>query len=81
MVRPQRELVRVVRTPDGSVMLDVTGRAAGRGAYLCPDPACWQLAARRASLERSLSISIPAELRSRLEQGDVASLHGGSHGA
>jgi predicted RNA-binding protein YlxR (DUF448 family) len=79
--RPKRELVRVVRTPAGEVVLDATGRMAGRGAYLCADGACWQLAVRRSAVERALSVTLPPELRGRLELGDIASLHGGTDGA
>lgn len=43
-VRPKRELVRLVRTPAGPVVLDKTGKLSGRGAYVCPDPACIQRA-------------------------------------
>jgi predicted RNA-binding protein YlxR (DUF448 family) len=79
--RTQRELVRIVRTPQGEMRFDPTGRAHGRGAYLCADPACWQLAVRRSALERALSIPMNAELRERLEHGDLESLHGGRHGS
>jgi predicted RNA-binding protein YlxR (DUF448 family) len=79
--RTQRELVRIVRTPQGEMQFDPTGRAHGRGAYLCADPACWQLAVRRSALERALSIPMNAELRERLEHGDLESLHGGRHGS
>jgi uncharacterized protein len=73
--------VRIVRTPAGEMRLDVTGRAHGRGAYLCADPACWQLAVTRDALERALSIPMNAELRERLVHGDLVSLHGGRHGS
>jgi predicted RNA-binding protein YlxR (DUF448 family) len=79
--RTQRELVRIVRTPEGEMRFDPTGRAHGRGAYLCADPACWQLAVRRSALERALHIPMNAELRERLEHGDLVSLHGGRHGS
>jgi len=79
--RTQRELVRIVRTPDHQMTIDATGRANGRGAYLCADPACWRLAVKRSALERALSIPIPAELRERLEHGDLVSLHGGRNGS
>ncbi|MBX3029153.1 MAG: YlxR family protein [Chloroflexi bacterium] len=79
--RPQRDLVRIVRTPAGAVTFDPTGHAPGRGAYLCADPACWQQAVRRSALQRALSTPIPAELRERLEHGDLVSLHGGQHGS
>jgi hypothetical protein len=51
-----------VRAPDGSVRLDTTGRAAGRGAYLCDDPACFETATRRRALEHALGVSVPAGL-------------------
>jgi predicted RNA-binding protein YlxR (DUF448 family) len=63
------------------VVFDPTGRLAGRGAYLCADGACWQLAIRRSSVERALSATLPPEVRGRLELGDTASLHGGTDGA
>ena len=53
-VRPKRELVRVVRTPQGEVELDPTGKRAGRGAYLCPSVECLEKARRTHQLERTL---------------------------
>jgi predicted RNA-binding protein YlxR (DUF448 family) len=79
--RPKRELVRVVRTPAGLVTIDPTGRLPGRGAYLCADGSCWRLALRRSSLERALEVTLPEELRSRLDQGDSEELQGGPHGS
>jgi predicted RNA-binding protein YlxR (DUF448 family) len=79
--RPQRDLVRIVRTPTGDVVVDLSGRLAGRGAYLCADQACWQAAIKRSALQRALATSIPAELQERLEHGDLVSLHGGQHGS
>lgn len=65
---PKREMVRVVRTPEGSVVADLTGKRAGRGVYICPQPACWQRALRAGSLARALKSEIAeadlAELRS-----------------
>jgi predicted RNA-binding protein YlxR (DUF448 family) len=78
--RAKRDLVRVVRAPDGSILFDPTGRLAGRGAYLCADAACWRLAVRRSSLERALGVTLPPELRSRLETGGPEELQGGPHG-
>lgn len=52
----KRGLIRVVRDSEGRVMVDPTGRQAGRGAYLCDDPRCWELALRRRSLERALRV-------------------------
>jgi predicted RNA-binding protein YlxR (DUF448 family) len=64
--RTKKELVRIVRRPDGSVVLDRTGREAGRGAYLCDDPACFEKAVRKKSLSRALGVPIPEELLNEL---------------
>ncbi len=60
-VRPKRHLVRLVRTPDGGVEVDITWRKPGRGAYLCPARECWQLAARRKSLDHALAVTVSSE--------------------
>lgn len=71
--RPKRELIRVLRTPDGSVSVDVTGRASGRGAYICPNVKCLERARKSRRLERSLGCSIGDEvyaaLAARLSEG------------
>jgi predicted RNA-binding protein YlxR (DUF448 family) len=64
--------VRIVRRPDGRVVLDHDGRLEGRGAYLCVDGGCWALALRRSALQRALRSSLPDDLKTRLEQGDAA---------
>ena len=66
--REKRELIRVVRAPDGGVSLDFRGKAPGRGAYICPDPMCLKKAIRSKALERSLEVAIPEEIYARLEQ-------------
>ena len=72
--KPKKELIRVVRSPEGSVSLDFRGKAPGRGAYLCRDAACLRKAVKTRSLERSLSVPIPEDVFSRLlaemEAGD-----------
>jgi predicted RNA-binding protein YlxR (DUF448 family) len=60
------ELVRFVRRPDGTVGLDRTGRAAGRGAYLHATPECVELARKRRSLDRALSAPVPPEVLNSL---------------
>lgn len=50
----KRTLVRIVRTPEGAVEIDPTGKRNGRGAYLCDDPACWERAIRSESLANAL---------------------------
>ena len=57
-MRPKKELARVVRTPEGAVMLDATGRANGRGAYLCRDVACLEKAVKSRALDRALEAKI-----------------------
>lgn len=63
---PKRDLLRVVRPPDGAVTLDPTGKLAGRGAYLCRRRACWDEALKKKSLDRALNTSLGDEERSRL---------------
>jgi len=60
-VRAKREMVRVVRTPQGSVEADPTGKKAGRGAYLCAQEGCWKLGLDKGRLERSLKVKISSE--------------------
>ncbi|GBD14366.1 hypothetical protein HRbin25_00239 [bacterium HR25] len=62
----KREFVRIVRTPEGRVMVDPTGKRSGRGAYLCADPSCWQAALRRGRLDRALRTQIGQEDRQAL---------------
>ncbi len=50
--------MRIVRTPDGQVVIDETGRVAGRGAYLCPDGTCWTQALAKGALQRALERSL-----------------------
>ena len=66
--KEKRELIRVVRAPDGGVSLDFRGKAPGRGAYICPDMACLKKAIRSKALERSREVAIPEEIYARLEQ-------------
>ncbi|MCU0484164.1 MAG: YlxR family protein [Chloroflexi bacterium] len=60
--RAKRELERVVRSPTGVVGLDPTGRAPGRGAYVCPDPGCREAALKKGALRRALGVPIPVDL-------------------
>ena len=66
--KPKRELIRVVRTPEGQVCLDFSGKMNGRGAYLCPNAQCLQKALRSKALDRSLEVAIPEEVYARLEK-------------
>jgi len=72
----KRELIRIVRTPMGEIELDETGKKAGRGAYICPSPACLQKAVKSKGLEKSLRLAVPDSivklLQERLEEREVA---------
>ena len=65
-MKPKKDLLRVVRSPEGSVTIDGRGKASGRGAYVCPDPACLNKAIRSKALERSLGVPVPQELLQEL---------------
>ena len=60
------ELIRVELAPDGGISLDARGKAAGRGAYLCPDPECLKKARKSRALERAFDAPIPAEIYEQL---------------
>lgn len=66
--RPKRELVRIVRSPQGAVLVDRTGRATGRGAYLCALPPCWDQALKRGRLDHALRAHMGPEQREALQQ-------------
>ena len=82
--RPKRELLRIVRTPDGRVVADPTGRLAGRGAYVCDEAACIEQAITKGALARALkSPSCPPDLRETLAaEGDPLNMtiEGGARG-
>lgn len=65
---PKKELVRVVRSVQGELSVDLTGRKPGRGAYLCPKVDCMKKARKAKRLERALSCQIPDEVYQRLEE-------------
>lgn len=66
-VRPKRELIRIVRTPDGHVELDPTGKKSGRGAYLCARRSCWEPALHKGKLEHEFELRLPPEDLAALE--------------
>ena len=67
-MKEKRSLIRVVRSPEGEVSLDFKGKLPGRGAYVCPDPACLKRARKSRALERAFESAIPAEVYGMLEQ-------------
>lgn len=67
-VRPKRELLRIVRTPEGEILFDPTGRRAGRGAYLCPSASCLDRALKARELGRALKAEPSPETVNRLRE-------------
>ena len=61
-MKNKKEMLRVIRTPEGDVCLDATGRKNGRGAYICPSMECLKAAMKNKGIERSLNVSIPKEV-------------------
>lgn len=68
---PKRELIRVVKTKDDEVAIDLTGKKAGRGAYLCGKLSCFKLANKSRALDRALKSPVSPEIYSQLEQDFV----------
>ena len=65
-VKPKRELIRLVRTSDGSVEVDTGGKKAGRGVYLCPAQECWEIGLKNGQLEHSLKVELTQDKREQL---------------
>ena len=66
-MKAKKELIRVVRSPEGEVSLDFRGKLPGRGAYVCPDSACLVRARKARALERAFSAPLPPEVYEALE--------------
>jgi hypothetical protein len=67
-MKPKKELVRVVRSPEGEVSLDLTGRKPGRGAYVCRSVECLRRARKARRFEKAFSCQIPEEVYARMEK-------------
>ena len=67
-MREKRALIRVVKSPEGEISLDFKGKKPGRGAYLCPDPACLKRARKARALERAFDSALPDEVYQALER-------------
>lgn len=70
---PKRELIRAVKSPEGSISLDFKGKAPGRGAYVCKSCECLKKARKSRALERAFSCAIPDEVYDALEHEMEAS--------
>ena len=66
--KPKIELVRILRTPEGEITLDLTGKRSGRGAYICKNPACLKKLRKNRRAEANLGVSIPEEVWDALEK-------------
>ncbi len=66
--RPKRELIRIVRTPQGVIDIDMRGKESGRGAYLCPLRDCWETEVIKKKLERALKAELTPEQRAKLAE-------------
>ena len=65
-MKQKRELIRVVRSPQGEVSLDTTGKKSGRGAYLCPDPDCMKRIIKSKALSRAFGVEVPQSVMDAL---------------
>ena len=65
---PKKDLIRIVRTPEGSVELDLTGKKAGRGAYICKDKNCLKKAIKAKRIQNNLEVEVSQELYEALAQ-------------
>ena len=67
-MKPKKELVRVVRSPEGTVSIDLRGKASGRGAYICRNAECLKRAVRSKAFERAFAAKLPEDLLETLQQ-------------
>ena len=67
-MKPKRELIRVVKTPENEIKLDFSGKLNGRGAYICPELACFNAARKARRFENAFEMKIPDEIFISLEQ-------------
>ena len=65
-MKPKRELIRVVRSPEGTISIDSKGKAPGRGAYICPNTECLKRAIKAKAISRAFEIEIPQDIYDRL---------------
>ncbi|HHY76000.1 MAG TPA: YlxR family protein [Firmicutes bacterium] len=67
-IRPKREMIRIVRTPEGNLVVDDTGKKSGRGAYVCPNLDCLEALRKGKRLERALEVPPPPSLFEELRE-------------
>jgi len=67
-MKPKKELIRVVKSPEEEVSVDLTGKKSGRGAYICKNSQCFEKAFKTKRLSRNLDIAINEEIYNRLRE-------------
>ncbi len=67
-MKPKQQLIRVVKSKEGEISLDLTGKKPGRGAYLCPDCNCFAIARKARRFEKAFSLSIPDSVYAAMEE-------------
>ena len=67
-MKDKKELIRILKTQDGSIVIDSTGKKNGRGAYICPDEECLQKAFKTKGLERSFKMAIDQSIYDELKK-------------
>lgn len=67
-MKPKKELIRVVKSPEGEVSVDLTGKKSGRGAYICKNIECLEKAVKAKRLSRNLDVAIDEEVYNRLKE-------------
>lgn len=67
-MKPKKELVRIVRSPENEISMDLTGKKSGRGAYICKDIKCLNAAKKAKRLERAFECTVPEEVYERLKK-------------
>ncbi|WP_040306226.1 RNase P modulator RnpM [Caloramator australicus] len=67
-MKPKKELIRVVRSPEGDISIDMTGKKAGRGAYICKDINCLEKAIKAKRFEKALEVKISEEIYQKLRE-------------
>lgn len=67
-MKNKKELIRVVRTPDGEIEVDLSGKKSGRGAYICPDEECFNMAIKGKRLQKALQVEFSDSIISKIKE-------------
>jgi predicted RNA-binding protein YlxR (DUF448 family) len=66
-MKPKKELIRAVKSPEGEISLDLTGKKSGRGAYICRSKKCFARARKSKRIDKALDVSVPEDVYDRME--------------